>query len=163
MASCGVGRQSPLFAGCKREHHRSPRRLRRGCSGQPIVRRQRHRQPQHREHARGRHRRRRRGAAPAGLGTRVEVGGDLPRQLQLGQPLSTSKPVVAADSSGQVEIVERIVHQPVRQKMPRTGEAERSSSGSPTARDLRRSESTTTASPARSSSRCRSRAPRWQG
>ncbi len=39
---------------------------------------------------------------------------------KLGQPLSTSKPVVAADSSGQVEIVERIVHQPVRQKMPRT-------------------------------------------
>ena len=34
------------------------------------------------EHARGRHRRRRRGAAHAGVGTRVEVGGDLPRQLQ---------------------------------------------------------------------------------
>ncbi|HYN33434.1 MAG TPA: vitamin B12-dependent ribonucleotide reductase [Ilumatobacteraceae bacterium] len=44
---------------------------------------------------------------------------------KLGQPLSTSKPAVAADSvaadsSGGVEIVERIVHHPVRQKMPRT-------------------------------------------
>ena len=39
---------------------------------------------------------------------------------KLGQPLSTSKPVVGADSTGQVEIVERIVHHPVRQKMPRS-------------------------------------------
>ena len=39
---------------------------------------------------------------------------------KLGQPLSTSKPVVGADSAGQVEIVERIVHHPVRQKMART-------------------------------------------
>ena len=39
---------------------------------------------------------------------------------KLGQPLSTSKPVVGADSTGQVEIVERIVHHPVRQKMART-------------------------------------------
>ncbi len=42
---------------------------------------------------------------------------------KLGQPLSTSKPSskpVVTDSIGGVEIVERIVHHPVRQKMPRT-------------------------------------------
>jgi ribonucleoside-diphosphate reductase alpha chain len=42
---------------------------------------------------------------------------------KLGQPLSTSKPTskpADADSIGEVEIVERIVHHPVRQKMPRT-------------------------------------------
>jgi ribonucleoside-diphosphate reductase alpha chain len=38
---------------------------------------------------------------------------------KLGQPLSTSKPAVT-DSTGHVDIVERIVHHPVRQKMPRT-------------------------------------------
>jgi ribonucleoside-diphosphate reductase alpha chain len=38
---------------------------------------------------------------------------------KLGQPLSSSKPA-AAEPAGEVEIVERIVHQPVRQKMPRT-------------------------------------------
>ncbi len=37
---------------------------------------------------------------------------------KLGQPLSSSKPSVTA--GGEVEIVERIVHHPVRQKMPRT-------------------------------------------
>jgi ribonucleoside-diphosphate reductase alpha chain len=39
---------------------------------------------------------------------------------KLGQPLSSSKPSVTAESGGEVEIVERIVHHPVRQKMPRT-------------------------------------------
>jgi ribonucleoside-diphosphate reductase alpha chain len=39
---------------------------------------------------------------------------------KLGQPLSSSKPSVTAESGGDVEIVERIVHHPVRQKMPRT-------------------------------------------
>ncbi len=39
---------------------------------------------------------------------------------KLGQPLSTSKVTSAAQSTGGVEIVERIVHHPVRQKMPRT-------------------------------------------
>jgi ribonucleoside-diphosphate reductase alpha chain len=42
---------------------------------------------------------------------------------KLGQPLSSSKPVVAvepAEMLGEVEVVERIVHHPVRQKMPRT-------------------------------------------
>ncbi len=38
---------------------------------------------------------------------------------KLGQPLSTSK-VTAADESREVEIVERVVHHPVRQKMPRS-------------------------------------------
>jgi ribonucleoside-diphosphate reductase alpha chain len=39
---------------------------------------------------------------------------------KLGQPLSSSKPTVAAEPVGDVEIVERIAHHPVRQKMPRT-------------------------------------------
>jgi ribonucleoside-diphosphate reductase alpha chain len=42
---------------------------------------------------------------------------------KLGQPLSSSKPGLAiepADAIGEVEIVERIVHHPIRQKMPRT-------------------------------------------
>jgi ribonucleoside-diphosphate reductase alpha chain len=38
---------------------------------------------------------------------------------KLGQPLSSSKPA-ALEPAGEVEIVERIVHHPVRQKMPRT-------------------------------------------
>ena len=38
---------------------------------------------------------------------------------KLGQPLSSSKSAVA-EPAGEVEIVERIVHHPVRQKMPRT-------------------------------------------
>ncbi len=39
---------------------------------------------------------------------------------KLGQPLSSSKPASTADRADDVEIVERIVHHPVRQKMPRT-------------------------------------------
>ncbi len=42
---------------------------------------------------------------------------------KLGQPLSSSKPALAVEPTGtpgEVEIVERIVHHPVRQKMPRT-------------------------------------------
>jgi ribonucleoside-diphosphate reductase alpha chain len=39
---------------------------------------------------------------------------------KLGQPLSTSKVSTAAIGSPEVEVVERVVHHPVRQKMPRT-------------------------------------------
>ncbi len=39
---------------------------------------------------------------------------------KLGQPLSTSKVATAAADTPEVEIVERVVHHPVRQKMPRT-------------------------------------------
>ena len=82
------------------------------------------------QHARGRHRRRRRARCTAVVGARPQGGRDLPRQLQ-GRPAAVDgeegrrgrcgTPTSTAGDAEVVErIVERVVHQPVRQKLPRT-------------------------------------------
>ena len=71
-------------------------------------------------------RRGRRGAAPAVVGARPEGGRDLPRQLQ-GRPAAVDgeegrrRDAVGRRSTQIVErIVEKVVHRPVRQKLPRS-------------------------------------------
>ena len=78
------------------------------------------------QHAGGGDRRGGRGAAPAGVGARPQGGRDLPRQLQ-GRPAAvddeegaTTSPPWSSASRSSRRSVEKVVHRPLRQKLPRS-------------------------------------------